>query len=208
MTGLRTAKVLMTGLCLAGAVPFIAHALMAHVSAAQLNNEPWRPQGGQLGISGAGREAVLLEQITGTQPDHIVRLPDGIGIVTRADNTGRVGVITTEAGDFILPQRAGAFRNFGEFTGGGFDFFGTLQPRRRSFGPRVITSGQQVDEWTFLVSNFPYWMSQPDPAGRPQLPYSGTPWDGRFDGQGGTQGDPGAQQQPAPVPDTEPARRG
>jgi hypothetical protein len=80
------------GASIRGGLVFVALlALFATDAAAQMNNRPFSFGGGSsLGISNAGKQAILQEKLTGSTPDNIRKSTSGLITITRGPGNNAI----------------------------------------------------------------------------------------------------------------------
>lgn len=135
---------------------------------AQLNNKPFSfntPDGG-VGMSTAGRQAVILDQVFRVRPNNLVRDPLG-GLGTVEESRGN-SVLFRDASGQILPGfRGSTWRGPGDFAGS-FNAFFVSGTRNGSSYYRYATSA---------AGTIGGWTSQLDPRGGGYLRVGGSPID-------------------------------
>ncbi len=135
-------------------VPLIAGCLacllFVGVADAQQNNKPFNfPAAGGMGISTAGKQAILDQKLTGAAPDNLARGPDGV-LVEIGRGPGGVAIGTISGGSGVatlVPHKRLPWSN-------GVDQFNSFFVRFNglSFRSEIgTTSGQMVDSWTGAV---------------------------------------------------------
>jgi hypothetical protein len=147
--------------------------LMAAEASAQMNNKPFSFSNGggggsSLGMSAAGRQAILNQQLTGATPDNIMRGPGGalieitsgpnnMAIATGQDGVvlqgyhGRSGLLTGGAGLFnpyfyANTDRGTAYAVASQFTSNAIAGWTSMVS-----GRPVTTGGSSIDAWTSLI---------------------------------------------------------
>ncbi len=145
--------------------------LMSAEASAQMNNKPFsfsNGGGSSLGMSAAGRQAILNQQLTGATPDNIMRGPGGAllqitsGPSSMAIATGQDGVVLQgyHGRSGLLTGGAGFFNPFFyPHTGQGMTYNVASQFTSNAIagwtsmvsGRPVTTGGSSIDAWTSLI---------------------------------------------------------
>lgn len=142
------------GSSIRGGLVFVALvALFATDAAAQMNNRPYSFGGGSsLGISNAGKQAILQEKLTGSTPDNIRRGTSGLITITRGPGNNAIarGPDGATIPGFRGTSRAvsGGVGIFNQFFLGRTSRSGTI-----SFASRHTSNA--ISGWTSMVSGNP-----------------------------------------------------
>ena len=144
--------------------------LMATEASAQLNNKPFTfsSGGSSLGMSAAGRQAILDKKLTGVTPDNIMRGPGGT-LLTITSGPGNMAIATGQDGVVlqgyhgrrgVVTGGAGLFNPFFyPHTGTGANYPVSSQLTSNAIagwtsmvsGHPVFSSGDSIDAWTSLI---------------------------------------------------------
>ncbi len=141
---------------------------LAAPAQAQLNNKPFSfntPDGG-VGMSTAGRQAMILHQVYNIRPGNLLRDPQGnLGTVEQGPGGS---VVFRDSGGTVIPGfRGTSWRGPGDFAGSFNGFF-------------IPGNGSGVDNFRFASSaanTIGGWTSQLDPRGSGFIRVSGSPID-------------------------------
>lgn len=121
------------------------------VSEAQMGSRPFafRNSSDGLGMSRAGRQAIINRKLLGVTPDVLLKGPDG-GLLGVQRGPGRTAIITSPGGE-ILPDYRGRGRN-GRLGAGIFNAYFLGNPGG-SYPQYIETSATRVaiDSWTSSV---------------------------------------------------------
>ncbi|WP_299399941.1 hypothetical protein [Pelagibius sp.] len=135
------------GLVLAGAAP---------EAQAQWNNRPFSfNSGGGVGMSFAGRQAILQEEILGIRPDNLLRGSNG-ALVDVTEGPGSTAIVQGQASPFLpgFAPRGSSFRRSAADGAGIFNPF--FAPRSGgSSTPSFLSSlktSATIASWTNMVS--------------------------------------------------------
>lgn len=146
----------MKTIALAAAASF-AVTLGAQSALAQLDNRPYQFRGGaSVGMSDAGRQAILREELFGERPDNLVRGPGGL--LELREGPGNSAIVSERGGATIPGFRGRSLfnRGRGQEVGVFNAFFG---PRRSaaSSGGAFYSAGfgtrASIAAWTDLVTD-------------------------------------------------------
>ncbi|WP_119165126.1 hypothetical protein [Algihabitans albus] len=141
---------------------------LAMPAQAQLNNKPFSfntPDGG-VGMSTAGRQAMILDQVFGIRPNDLVR--DSLGALGTVEQSQGGSVVFRDASGRIIPGfRGRSWRGPGDFAGSFNAFFAPGSGDGFS-GYRYATSA---------AGTIGGWTSQLDPRGGGYIRVSGSPID-------------------------------
>lgn len=152
----------------------------AGTATAQLQDEPYGFSGGGPGISTAGKQAILAEEITGATPDNLVRRngvlvdvtegPDGVAVVRTRDGTfvptGSVfdrtaiaGGARGRSGDLdIVESTTGFTINLGGAAGTGetvSSWTASVSASSTSAPPPLARTRDPIDQWTRQAHTLP-----------------------------------------------------
>ena len=125
-------------------------------SHAQMSNRPFTfnaPGNGSVGMSFAGRQAVLNDELFGATLDVLLRSPDGRLLVGPIEGSGRSAIVFSPSGE-SLPVFRRDFRNGRTgLSAGAFSAF--FVPRSTTSSRRPITAAASADTlvntWTARV---------------------------------------------------------
>ncbi len=140
------------GSSIRGGLVFVALvALFATDAAAQMNNRPFSFGGGaSLGISNAGKQAILQEKLTGSTPDNIRKGLSGLITITRGPGNN---AIARGADGATIPGFKGTSRAVSGGVGIFNPYFLGSSGRRSgtlSFASRHTSNA--ISGWTSMVS--------------------------------------------------------
>jgi len=135
-------------------VPLIATCFaslsLGGIAHAQQNNRPFNfPSAGGMGISSAGKQAILNQQLTGVAPDNLARDSDGV-LVEVERGPGGIPISKSSGGSAVAvlaPRKRPPWSN-------GVDQFNSFFVKFDGLAFRSeigTTSGQMVDSWTGSV---------------------------------------------------------
>ncbi len=145
--------------------------LFAGAADAQMSNRPFSfgSPGGGLGMSLAGKQAIIDQKLFGSTPDNIMRGPGG-QLLTVTPGPGDTAFATTRSGEIlpVNPRRgfdkrlgAGQFNSFFvEFDGLPYQAYSEYGSTRATIsawtgsvlsGGPVGAGGGSVDQWTTMV---------------------------------------------------------
>lgn len=123
-------------------------ALVASPAMAQLDNRPFQFRGsgdGGVGMSTAGRQAILNQELTGRTPDNLVRR-DGV-LVDVVEGPGGEAIVRTPGGGAFRPSaRPQGFRARGASVGVFNSFF--LRGSSGGYVPASYRTSHSVTGWT------------------------------------------------------------
>jgi len=140
------------GSSIRGGLVFVALvALFATDAAAQMNNRPYSFGGGaSLGISNAGKQAILQQKLTGSTPDNIRKGGSGLITITRGPGNN---AIARGADGATIPGFKGTSRAVSGGVGIFNSYFLGSSGRRSgtlSFASRHTSNA--ISGWTSMVS--------------------------------------------------------
>ncbi len=124
----------------------LAAVTFSGTAGAQMNNKPYSFGSGPIGISKAGRQAIIDQKLNGSTPDNLFR--DGFGNLQSATR-GPEGVpILTDRAGIQDVGRAGRHSPLGQDPGRFNSFFVKLHGSSNGLPPESSSSGQMIDGWT------------------------------------------------------------
>jgi hypothetical protein len=132
----------------------VAFAMSSAPAGAQMSTQPFN-FGGGLGMSEAGRAAILNQQINGAMPEVLLKDESGrpLGVT---QGPGGIAVVTGPSGELLPGHRGLSWKGSGSgLSAGVFNEF--FVPGRKSDPPFAVasTSGETVDAWTDAVHGPP-----------------------------------------------------
>ena len=125
-------------------------------SAAQMSNRPFTFKSvtnGSVGMSDAGRQAILGKELFGATPDVLLRSPDGRLLVGPVRGPGRSAIVFSPSGE-PLPGYRRDFRNGRVgLSAGAFNafFIPRFSDRNRGYVPTAAPASALVNTWTARV---------------------------------------------------------
>lgn len=123
---------------------------------AQFNNKPFsfNTPSGSPGMSAAGKQAILNNEISGIRPDNLLRATDG-SLLSVRKGKGGVPIVSYEGGSVIPSFRGSSFRGDNEsWSAGVFNsFFEAHESDLRAPSYAQIHTGAVISTWTGRIAS-------------------------------------------------------